>query len=193
MALDSQTIAMTPDYVPYERPPQPQTLWSAIPRGLQSFVVPTTILDAKALNDEFDLTLTATLPPNFGYVFMDANFTISQNRAGDWDNRVNLNLQSFYRTTVDDSLALSSSWVQDFTLNGVLDLSRAMDASQPWPSFPMIGTPGSSGILVRLSAWNTQAAAALAGTVNSYIAFWQFDLEQIRKYPINSPFPVHAR
>jgi len=192
VALVIQEIDMTPDYVPYERPPQPQTLWSAIPRGLQSFLVDTQVLDLKPVGDSFRLNLKATLPPNFGYVMADMNVSIAQDRAFDWDAFANLNLQNYYRAPVDISVGLSSDWVQDFLTNSATG-TRALNLAQAWPTFPLIGAPGTSGALVVLSISNSNATAATAGTVNAYASFWQFDLEQIRKYPINSPQPVHSR
>lgn len=192
MATVIQTIVMTPDYVPYERPPQPQALWTAIPRGLQSFIVDTQQLDLKAINDTQILQLTATLPPNFGYVMVDANTSISQDQADDWQSAWSLNLQNFYRAPVNISVGLSSNWLQDFR-QGLTVSTRHMSQVQPWPSFPIIGSAGTTGILVVMTMINSQAAAAVAGTVNAYISFWQFDLEQIRKFPINSPIPTHPR
>lgn len=189
MALDVQTIPMVSAYIPYERPPQALTLWSAIPRGLQSFFVATATLDAKALNDEMLLSLTALLPPNFGYVMADCNLSIAQDEASDWINAVNLNLQNFYRGAV----GLNGNWFQEFPLNDVVSTGRAISVVNPWPAFPIIGTIGTTGIQINLSTGNAGAAATTAGTVNGFISFWQFDLEQIRKFPINSPIPVQAR
>lgn len=193
MALDIQVIAMTPTYVPYERPPQPLTLWSAIPRGLQSFLVDGQVLDAKAINDTQLLQLTATLPPNFGYVMNVANVSIAQDKASAWQPIFNLNLQNYYRAPESVSLGLSSDWAQSFPENSIQEDGRALSVDQPWPTFPIIGVEGTSGVLSVLSGGNRDSAAALAGTVNAYLSFWQFDLEQIRKYPINSPQPVHSR
>jgi len=192
VAIVTQTIATTPSYVPYERPPQPFTLWTAIPRGLQSFVVDTQQLNLKALNDTQILVLTATLPPNFGYVMMDALVTITQDVANNWKDIIILNLQNFYRAPLNLSIGLSSTWVQEFNL-GLDNTSRNLSRSQPWPGFPIIGSTDTSGVLVTMTMRNAVAAAAAAGTVNAFISFWQFDLEQIRKYPINSPQPVHSR
>ena len=193
MAIDTQTIAMTGSYVPYERPPQNLTLWSAIPRGLQSFLVPTGILDAKALNDSMLLSLTATLPPNFGYVMADLMVTIAQDEAADWNGIFILNLQNYYRAALADSVALSGTWAGTFIAqtDSLLRTTRADDLRGPLS--PIIGAPGTSGALVTITLTNPGAAATTGGTVNASIAFWQFDLEQIRKYPINSPTPVHAR
>lgn len=192
MALDIQTIAMTADYVPYERPPQPFTLWSAIPRGLQSFLVATEALDVKAINDQALLKLQATLPPNFAYVMGSANATITQNKAAVWDDEFNLNLQNFYRAPNILSGGLAGNWRQQFENAGQNGESRSLVLVQPWPSFPIIGS-SDSGIAINMEMFNNDTAASTIGTVNAYISFWQFDLEQVRKYPINSPQPVHAR
>lgn len=191
MALDIQTIAMKPSYVPYERPPQNLTLWSAIPRGLQSFIVDSQALDVKILNDDALLQLQATLPPNFGYVMQDLNVSIAQNRAFDWANECNLNLQSFYRAPEILKGGLASNWRQDFQVAGQDLSTRHLVQVQPWPSFPMIGSD--AGVAVNIQMFNNVDDATTVGVVNAYLAFWQFDLEQIRKYPVNSPIPTHPR
>ncbi len=183
---------MTASYVPYERPPQNLTLWSAIPRGLQSFIVDTQQLDLKAVNDVQQLNLTATLPPNFGYVMVDMNFSITQDRAVDWQANTNLNLQNYYRAPLNISVGVSTTWSQSL-LPGLTDSSRHYVKVQPFPAFPIIGAQGTTGVLVVINGRNNQAAAAAVGTVNAFISFWQFDLEQIRKFPINSPTPTHPR
>lgn len=195
MAIDTQTIAMTGSYVPYERPPQPLTLWSAIPRGIQSFIVPTAALDAKALNDSMILALTATLPPNFGYVMADIMVTIAQDEANDWNNVLIFNLQNFYRAPPSLSIGLSATWLANFSnqADGLLRALRGVESQGSWPTFPLIGSEDTSGVQVRITITNPAAAATTAGTVNAFVSFWQFDLEQIRKYPINSPFPTHSR
>ncbi len=194
MALIIQTEVMKSSYVPYERPPQPYTLWSAIPRGLQSFIVDTQALDAILVGNGALLQLTATLPPNFGYVMVDANLTLAMEAAGtDWSTAFNLNLQNFYRADITLSVGLSGDWPQDLVSRAQDTSTRAMQRIQPWPSFPIVAPQGTSGILIVMSAFNNAGTARAAGTINSYISFWQFDLEQIRKFPINSPSPTHSR
>lgn len=196
MALVIQNVDMTPSYLPYERPPQNFTLWSAIPRGLQSFIVATGELDAKPLNDTFLLNLKATLPPNFAYVLQDLKLDVAVNTGFDWSVAMSLNLQNYYRAPEILSVPLSSTWRGDFDIADAL-LSQTRTSrwrgNNPLPSFPIIGAKGTSGALITISASNKIAAAGAIGVINSYIAFWQFDLEQVRKYPINSPQPVHTR
>jgi len=193
MALVIDTRAAVASFVPYERPPQPYALWTAIPRGLTSFVVGADPVAIKPINDQLIVQVTGTLPPNFAYVMNDANLSVAMPGMAAYHPDMNLNLQNFYRTGVDASVALSANWPQSFTTISVLSDLRSMERQATWPSFPMIGSEGTSGIQFVLSAWNADAAATIAGTMNAYLSFWQFDLEQVRKYPINSPQPVHAR
>ncbi len=193
MVLQIQNTPLTGSFVPYERPPQPYTLWSAIPRGLQSFIAANATLEAITGGNELLLNLTATLPPNFAYVMADMNLTIAQSLGSQWANECNLNLQNFYRTTLDLAVALASDWPEQM-LNVAQDLTtRNMRLNNPLPSFPIIGAEGTTGVQVNLSYFNNAGNAATAGTINAYCSFWQFDLEQVRKFPINSPQPTHAR
>lgn len=196
MALVIQTEVGVGVYTPYERPPQPLTLWSAIPRGLQSFLW-TAQLDLIGVGDDALLNLNATLPPNFAYVMADCNLTITQSNAGaeavQWAITANLNLQNFYRASSTLSVGLSSDWPQDMVRWAQDDSRRTMSLTQPWPRFPIIGSDGTTGVLINLSTFNNAQLARAVGTINGYISFWQFDLEQVRKYPINSPLPTHAR
>ncbi len=193
MALVTQIFPLTGDYVPYERPSDRAALWTAIPRGLQSFMAATAQVDIKPVNDDFQLSLTATLPPNFAYVMADANFSLTQNRAVDFEDNVNLNLQNFYRGSESATVGLAGNWVQDFIINASTVTARGMQQIAPWPAFPLVAPRGASGILVNFTAWNNQDAAATTGIFDFFISFWQFDLEQIRKFPINTPLPTHNR
>jgi len=193
MATVNTALNMVRDYVPYERPPQPDTLWTAIPRGLQSGIINNGTLDAKPINDDQILTCTLTLPANFGYVMADSALTIDQNRAGDWENWVNVRLLNFYRGANANIQSFSADYRQELQDNRGFLLSASMSIVQPWPTFPIVSPSGTSPIIVVMKAQNIQAAASTAGTVMAFVSFWQFDLEQIRKFPINSPIPTHNR
>lgn len=192
MAQVTTAISFVSSYQPFERPPQAVSLWTAIPRGLQSFTVNTQAIDAKPLNDIALLTITAQLPPNFGYVFADVALQISQDLAVDWDPNYILNLQSFYRAPQAVSLGLSISAMLPSLAGGFGTVRSTAEKTGAF-SFPIVGTKGTSGILINLQATNQAAAATTTGVCDAYISFWQFDLEQIFKYPINSPIPVNAR
>lgn len=188
MAQVTTAISFVGSFQPFERPPQAVALWTAIPRGLQSFTA-TGVLDAKPINDTQLLTITATLPPNFGYVFADVALEVTQDVAAAWDQAFILNLQSFYRGGVP-GLSITAPLASQV---GGFDTVRAFADKTGAFSFPIVGNKGSSGVLINLQATNQAAPAGAAGGINAYISFWQFDLEQLFKYPINSPIPTNAR
>ncbi len=192
MAQVTTAIAMVGSYQPFERPPQNIALWTAIPRGLQSFTINTQSLDAKPINDIHLLSCTATLPPNFGYVFSEVALQISQDVADAWDPAFLLNLQTFYWAPEAVSNGLSISAMLPSLASG-FGTVRCFAGRTGAFAFPLIGTPGTSGIAINLQATNQAAPAGAAGVVDAYINFWQFDLEQIRKFPINSPVPTSSR
>jgi len=193
MSVVAVVIPMEPTYLAYERPPDASTLWSAIPRGLRGFVVGTGILAAKPLNDTETLSLTGTLPANFAYIFSDISLRLSQDKAYKWGAEYTLSLQSYYQGMT----AVISNWNFDFAREEDRTTAGTRGGgAQAGYSYPknIIWAPrGSSGILINIHNANLNSEEALAGTVSCYINFWEFDLEQARKFPLNSPFPVHSR
>ncbi len=194
MALVTQAVNATQLYVPYERPPQNQTLWSAIPRGLFSLVQSAVVLTTKPINDDFVLNISGTLPPNYGYVLESLHFSLAQNVAADWADTCLLNIQNFFRA--EGGNGMNANIISATAVADRASTTRAItrtETSTPYPTAPMVAPEGSSGVLTVFSAYNDQNPASVVGTFNYWLSFWQFDLEQIRKYPINSPLPVQAR
>lgn len=74
-------IAMYPIDRPFERPPVEAAPWTAIPRGLQSFIVELGALDLQPVNDTQTLVLTGTLGANFAYVFVEIGLRLAQDRG----------------------------------------------------------------------------------------------------------------
>lgn len=189
MALVIDTIAMRPTYLPYERMPDPAALWTAVPRGLRGFFTESA-LSAKPVNDDQIVNLTGTLSPNYAYVFAEIGVLMTQNRAADWESVYTLNLGSWYQGLT----SVAMDWNFDWPLVGFDQQRRGNGLSKnPMPSAPMWAPSDSSGILINISGSNGNNTVATAGVINGYINFWEFDLEQARKFPINSPIPVHAR
>ncbi len=188
---------MDPTYLPYERMPDPAALWTAVPRGLRGFIVNGAALELKPVNDQQLLSLTGTLPANFAYVFSEIHLTLAQNKAGNWSDLYTLNLQNWYQGI----LAMSETWILPFadglfggpSSGDPVEKNSSAGSMDILPRAPMWATRGTSGILINIQTENLVGEAATAGTVTAHINFWEFDLEQIRKFPINSPIPTHSR
>lgn len=190
MANVEVAIAMTPTYLPFERPPDRAALWSAIPRGLRGFVIPSATLTAKPVNDTETFVLSGTLGPNFAYILAEISVRLAQDRAQDWEREYSLNLQNFYQGNV----ALSQNWNFPFSTIGLGSLALGNGpAAVRMPMAPITAPRGTAGVLISITGFNDAAAVAAAGVIACYINFWEFDLEQARKYPINAPLPTHSR
>ena len=190
MANVAVSLAMESTYIPFERPPDPQTLWTVIPRGLRGFQK-FAVVTAKPVNDTETIAVTGTLPANFAYIFAGISFRLSQDVANDWTKSYSLNLQSWYQ----GKTGLSSNWLFPFEVLGLDDevLGNGTGSYDHLPKYPMWAPRGSSGILINITAFNKGAAVGTAGTFVVTVNFWEFDLEQARKFPINTPFPTHSR
>ncbi len=195
MANVATLIAMDPTYQPFERPPDPLALWTPIPRGLRGFIVELGALDLKPVGDTQTLVLTATLPPSFAYVFAEISLRISQDRAQSWFPAYTLNLQNWYQGRLGVSTSFAFPWNGIDHGNQPLNTERSngFTKGSMVPKAPMWAPSGTSGILIRFNAQNADGTVATAGTLSAYINFWEFDLEQARKFPINSPIPTHQR
>lgn len=191
MALVTTTINMTPTYQPFERPPDQVTLWSAIPRGLRGFVVAAGVLDVKPINDDQQLILLGTLPSNFAYVFAEIGLRILVDVAASWDSEYTLILQDYYQGRAD----VIQQWNFEFSSSNLQSTARGQGhtAIGQTPRQPMWSPRDTDGIVINISTFNNGAPAGAAGTVWANINFWEFDLEQAKKHPINTPFPVHVR
>ncbi len=190
MANVAMTVAMLPTHIPFERPTDPATLWSVIPRGLRGFQKFSAVT-AKPLNDTETVNLTGTLPANFAYIFAGITFRLSQDVANDWNKSYSLKLDNWYQGIA----GLSTNWLFPFDelgLNGAVIASGSASYDHV-PKSPMWAARETSGISVSIGALNEGAAEGAAGTMVITCQFWEFDLEQVRKYPINSPIPTHSR
>ena len=188
MATVQTTIQMVPTYQPFERPPDPVALWTSIPRGLRGFLTENAVLDAKPLDDDHSLTFLGTLPAGFGYVFGEIGVRLSGAQATSWLQQFTLNLQNFYQ-----GHPISMSWIYSMDVTAIGAERAAIAGAYDLPPKSVLWAPAGDGIEIQITMKNNSSTAATAGTVAAFINFWEFDLEQIRKYPINSPFPTHAR
>jgi len=192
MAIVATAIDMDPTYLAYERPPDIASLWTAIPRGLRGFIVEFGAIDAKPQGDQQTLTLSGTLPANFAYVFSEIGLSMRQQFVTNWSDSYTLNLQNFFQ---GGFVGMSLTW--DFAFANVGALADSIGSGQgsldTVPRAPMWAPRGTSGIQIVISTFNQNASAATAGNLSAFINFWEFDLEQVRKYPINAPIPIHSR
>jgi len=198
MAVVTQTVTPSRSYTPFEGPSEAQRNWSSIPRGMTRFnnLGPTVALQAKPVNDSIDLQFTCSLPAGFAYVFSYLSFELQVDTASDWDVFCTCTIfngipggpaGSFPRAVcamplVPDIVANDPRRILDYSLGDVSE----------WFHTPTIGQ-GAGASTFLLNYHNSAAAVQAAGVIRFHAGFYQYELNQAVRFPLNYPLPVGQR
>ncbi len=195
MALVTQTITPTSTFTPFEGMSEAQRLTNAVPRGLVRFE--TRVATAvKPVNDDLLLEITGSLPPNFAYVVSTLSYVIQIDTAADFDNFARLRIFNGLPNAVpgNEQIALFNF---SKLLSGVGTAERVLTYGEgslrEWFPNPIWRTAGAAGISFTLRITNGNNAVMAAGTQFFNMSFYQYDLTQAVRFPLNSPIPVGIR
>lgn len=191
VAVVTDNLAYSSSYQAFERPPDTITINSLVPRGIRRFFMATD-LQAKPVNDDYSMFLTATLPENFAYIMRSFNCQISQDRALDWDQDMILRMLNHIpgqEVGTTEQIGVLFEFFANPTVNfrtvrGPYDLSAF--SSPMW-------SVHTGAITFRVEAANTNNTVSTAGFVISHCEFLEYDLNQAQRYYINTPIPVLGR
>lgn len=154
-------------------------------------------LAAKPVNDSIDFTLTSSLPPSYAYILSHLSFDIAVDTATDWDAFSRFRIfNGAPGQPVGDSMP--SSFVMDNVPDTVANdphriLSYRGGGIREWYPVPIYRTKSASGLSAILQYHNSAAAVGAAGTIEFSLGFYQYELNQAIRFPLNSPFPVGIR
>ncbi len=194
VAVVTDAITYSSTYQPLERPPDYLSLQSLIPRGIRRFFIDTAT-EAKPVNDEIEMFLTAVLPNNFAYLLRSVTYQISVDTASDWEGSVIIRMfnaipgqpgSTEAQSALTSLVTPVATSVNSRTLRGDM-LNLAMFTGPFW------SPDTSTATTFRLAHFNTAAAVGAIGTVRSHVDFYEYDLVQAQRYYVNTPIPVMAR
>lgn len=193
IAVVTDNLSYIPSYQAFERPPDNQTLYSLIPRGIRRFFLQDDV-SLKPATDQIDLFITATLPENFAYIIKSFNFQINSDRAADWDAQIELRLSNHIP---GQPLGMLEMLQQDLLLMvpGTGNPFRTTkEGSSTLSCFtgPMWAVHGGS-ITFRVQACNVNSNAMAASFVTTHVEFLEYELVQAQRYYVNTPIPVIGR
>lgn len=151
-------------------------------------------VDAKPVNDQIDVFLTATLPENYAYVMRNFNLQLSADTASDWDNTVVLRMFNHIPGQEVGTAEMISTEMSLFVPAGATPTLTVNQHRLNLAAFtmPMWAVHGGS-ITFRVELTNIAAAVGAAAFVITHCEFYEYDLTQAQRYPLNTPFPVQAR
>ncbi len=164
-----------------------------MPRGLRRFFLQTDV-SLKPVNDQINVFITATLPENFAYIMRSFNLVLSADTASDWDNTCPMRMFNHIpgqEVGTNEEIATELSLYVPATQNPTLIANQHRVNVSAFTA-PMWAVHGGS-ITFRVSLTNVAAAAGAAAFVTTHCDFYEFDLTQAQRYPINTPFPVLQR
>lgn len=193
VAVVTDNLAYESSYQAFETPPESSVLYSYIPRGIRRFFFSNDV-QAKPVNDQINVFLTATLPVNFAYIMRSLNLRLSADTASDWENTVPLRMFNHIpgqQVGTAEWIASELSLYVPATANPTLYLNQHRLGISSFAS-PMWSVHG-GGITFRVELTNVAAAAGAVAFLTSHCEFYEFDLTQAQRYFVNTPTPVLPR
>ncbi len=195
MAIVSQLVIPQRTYSPFEGMSEAQRLVTAVPRGIIRFFSDEA-LEAKPVNDDMQLQFTCALPGGFAYVMSALNFTIQVSTADEWEGVCRGMIFNGIPGGTPNNQQVSIFTFADLvsspgTREKILDFSRG--SVREWYPQPLVRTEGGTGHSFILEASNGNNNVQAAGTMFFNASFYQYELNQAVRFPLNFPIPVGIR
>ncbi len=153
-------------------------------------------IDAKPINDDLQLDITGSLPIGFAYVFASLSWRMSVDLFGDFLDVVGFRIFNGIPTAPNGNEQWALLNLTDFQRNpstGTKTLEYTRGGLREW--FPLVlSSPGpSQAMSFTLAVANPADPASAAGTQEFHAAFYQYELNQAVRFPLNFPLPVGVR
>jgi len=174
-----------------------QRLTNSVPRGMVRFESHNIALAAKPVNDQIVVNITGSLPDNFAYILSALSYQIAVDTASDWDAVAKFRIFN----GIPNVPPANEIWsVYNFELvpvqSAAVDqriLGYEFGSPRDWFPNPIWRNTLADGLSFTLNTGNGAAAVGAAGLMFFNCAFYQYDLTQAVRYPLNAPFPVGVR
>jgi len=193
VVLDSLNATLTRTV--FVKPPDLVRQFTPLPRAIVNFNILNGVISAKPVNDQQELIIGVTLDGDFAYRMVDFTCSLLQDVANDWNPRGYLELTNALR-----NLQLGA------TQRHVLVLEDAIEIPTPvemWIATERAGLPRyviqtpsafpSASPVITFKATNQSAAVGVAGTVNFFMTFLEYDIEQAEYFALHYPTMVLER
>lgn len=197
MALVTQSVTPVRSYSPFEGMSEARRLQSAVPRGMVRFFSDAAS-SAVPVNDDYSLQFTCSLPPNFAYIISACSFQIVVDVAAEFYDQIRLRMFNTLPNGVPGNEQVGLAKLGDFDpTSAISPNARVMTLStgtlrEMFPQ-PLVRTPGAVGMSFLLNVANGGNTVQSAGTMFFNASFYQYELNQAVRFPLNYPTPVAMR
>ncbi len=195
MAVVLDSISATLTRTAFVKPPDLQRELSSMPRAIVNFNVLDGTISIKPVNDTQELIIGMSLDATFAYRMVDFSCSLIQDVANDWNSLAYLEITNAIRNLETGATQRHHIAISDGTrIPTPVEMWVARFASgEPGPPRYVIQAATGSAPVITFKATNNTAAAGVAGTVNFFMSFFEFDIEQAERYPMHWPFLTYPR
>ncbi len=174
-----------------------QRLVTSVPRGLIRFFSDEAV-EAKPVNDDYIINITGSLPINFAYVLSAMSWNVVINRAPDWSDHARFRIFNGLPNGTPANEQVAVFFMRDLSSDNTIQphqlvLDYSLGSLREWYPQPLTLTPGAAGMSFTISAVNQNDTVSAAGTQDFSIAFYQYELNQAVRFPLNNPLPTAIR
>jgi len=198
MALTTQTVTPARLYSPFEGLSEANRMWSAVPRGIVRFFSDEAS-SAVSVNDDYKLEFTCSLPPGFAYVFSQLSFQITVDVSAEFYDQIRLRILNGIPSGPAGNEQVTLCKLGDFDpTSAIYPNSRVLDMDfgslrEMFPH-PLVSTAGiAAGSTFIMNVANGGNTVQSAGTMFFLATFYQYELNQAVRFPLNFPLPVGIR
>ncbi len=196
MAVVQDSLVATFSRTGFIKPPDLQREWTAMPRAIVNYNILNGVISAKPNADQQELIVSLVFEQNFAYRMADFTASLLQDVANDWITRGYFELTNAIRNTESGSTQRHAIILDDATIvpgGGEAWFARAA-AEINLPRYVIQALPGTQAApIVTFKATNQNAAVGAAGTFNFYASFFEYDIEQVERFPVHWPMQTWAR
>ncbi len=196
MAVVQDFLQTTLSRKVFETPPPELLAFTAIPHAIVRFSINEAAISAKPAGDQQELIVGVVLPGNFVYQLLELNASLTQDVARDWEPRSYLEITNGMGNDVPSGQTNRWAFVNEDTnrvpSGGEMFITRWLGVNSVPRHIIEANTPVATPV-ISLKTSNQNANVGAAGTYSCWLAFMEFEIEQVRRYGVHFPIPTYPR
>ncbi len=195
MAVVLTSLSATLTRTVFIKPPDMVRQLTSLPRAIVNFNILNGTIDAKPVNDQQELIVGMTLPSEFAYRMLDMTVSLIQDVANDWSPRAYFELTNSIRNLEVGATERHVVIIEDLIrIPTPVEMWIArVPAWHALPRYIIQARTQTATPVITFKATNQNAAVGAAGTINFFVSYFEYDLEQVEMFPVHSPLLVFDR